>query len=321
MIYLFTAFYAEAQCVIAHYKLKKDTAHTHFQLFENEELKTILNCKDASDLKNYMLDKLLKASEDKKLGTVSSDNTFVMDVKIKLYINGSTDYVYATRENFPSDGVDVFIPYPEGTAKDGFEFVINHLVTTGCNGRNVGDMEVFSSYNASDAWKITKGDDGLTIHIMSASPFSIAWQKSENIPKDPEPGEPGTTEPGTTEPGTTEPGTTEPGTTEPGTTEPGTREPGTTEPGTTEPGTTEPETTAPSNEEPESSAAAISPNTGFNGPAGGNGGVNNGSINNASTEAAKTASWAIYPILAIFVLMMAGGTFFYTRYEKKRKKQ
>lgn len=39
MIYLFTAFYAEAQCVIAHYKLKKDTAHTHFQLFENEELK------------------------------------------------------------------------------------------------------------------------------------------------------------------------------------------------------------------------------------------------------------------------------------------
>lgn len=51
----------------------------------------------------------------------------------------------------------------------------------------------------------------------------------------------------------------------------------------------------------------------------GNGGVNNGSINNASTEAAKTASWAIYPILAIFVLMMAGGTFFYTKYEKKRK--
>ena len=39
MIYLFTAFYAEAQCVIAHYKLKKDTAHTHFQLFENKELK------------------------------------------------------------------------------------------------------------------------------------------------------------------------------------------------------------------------------------------------------------------------------------------
>ena len=39
MIYLFTALYAEAQCVIAHYKLKKDTAHTHFQLFENEELK------------------------------------------------------------------------------------------------------------------------------------------------------------------------------------------------------------------------------------------------------------------------------------------
>ena len=39
MIYLFTALYAEAQCVIAHYKLKKDTEHTHFQLFENEELK------------------------------------------------------------------------------------------------------------------------------------------------------------------------------------------------------------------------------------------------------------------------------------------
>ena len=289
------------------------------EALENEELKTALNCNDASDLKAYMLKKLLKAAEDKKLGTVSSDNTIVMDVKVKLYINGSTDYVYATRENFPSDGVDVLIPYPEGTSKDGFEFVINHLVTMGCNGGTVGDMEVFSSYNASDAWKITKGDDGLTIHVMSASPFSIAWQKSENIPKNPEPGEPGTTEPGTTEPGTTEPGTTEPGTTEPGTTEPGTTEPGTTEPGTTEPGTTEPATTAPSSEEPESNAAAISPNTGFNGPAGGNGGVNNGSINNASTEAAKTASWAIYPILAIFVLMMAGGTFFYTKYEKKRK--
>ncbi len=279
------------------------------EILENAELKNTLNCNDATGLKDYMLEKLLKAADDKKLGTISSDNTFVMDIKVKLYINGSTDYVYATKDNFPSDGVDVLIPYPEGTSKDDFEFVINHLVTMGCNGRNVGDMEVFSSYNTSDAWKVTKEESGLRIHIMSASPFSIAWQKSDNIPKDNEPDEPGTTEPGTTEPGTTEPGTTEPGTTEPET----------TEPGTTEPGTTEPETTAPSDEETESSAYALSPNTGFNGPAGTNGGANNVNINSASDEATQTSSWRIYPVLAIFVLMMAGGTFFYVKREKVRK--
>lgn len=39
MIYLFTALYAEAQCIIEHYQLKKDTTHTRFQLFENTESK------------------------------------------------------------------------------------------------------------------------------------------------------------------------------------------------------------------------------------------------------------------------------------------
>lgn len=133
------------------------------------------------------------------------------------------------------------------------------------------------------------------------------------------------TEPGTTEPGTTEPGTTEPGTTEPGTTEPGTTEPGTTEPGTTEPGTTEPETTAPSSGEPESSDSALSPNTGFNGSAGPNGGIGNGTVNNgginSTSNTARTSSMAmLYAALAVFmVLLLAGGTFFYVKHEKDRK--
>ena len=128
-----------------------------------------------------------------------------------------------------------------------------------------------------------------------------------------------------TEPGTTEPGTTEPGTTEPGTTEPGTTEPGTTEPGTTEPGTTEPETTAPSSGEPESSDSALSPNTGFNGSAGPNGGIGNGTVNNgginSTSNTARTSSMAmLYAALAVFmVLLLAGGTFFYVKHEKDRK--
>lgn len=35
MIYIITAIYAEAQAIIQHFQLKKDSAHTHFQLFEN----------------------------------------------------------------------------------------------------------------------------------------------------------------------------------------------------------------------------------------------------------------------------------------------
>lgn len=44
MIYLFAALYAEAQCIIEHYQLKKDTAHTRFQLFSNEaeEIRLVL---------------------------------------------------------------------------------------------------------------------------------------------------------------------------------------------------------------------------------------------------------------------------------------
>lgn len=37
MIYLFTAMFCEAQALIGHFHLKKDTAHTRFQFFSNED--------------------------------------------------------------------------------------------------------------------------------------------------------------------------------------------------------------------------------------------------------------------------------------------
>ena len=104
-------------------------------------------------------------TEDKGANTllpdVDVDNTEVIDFVVKVK-DSDGNWVEADEEAL-SEGVDVFIPYPANTSKDGFEFVVGHLIMTG---DKAGTMEYFKPENT---------DEGLKIHITSASPFIIGW--------------------------------------------------------------------------------------------------------------------------------------------------
>ena len=104
-------------------------------------------------------------TEDKGANTllpdVDVDNTEVIDFVVK-FKNSDGNWVEADEEAL-SEGVDVFIPYPANTSKDGFEFVVGHLIMTG---DKAGTMEYFKPENT---------DEGLKIHITSASPFIVGW--------------------------------------------------------------------------------------------------------------------------------------------------
>lgn len=115
-------------------------------------------------------------------GDIPKENTKMLEIHVMVKVNNS-EWVAATKENFPAEGVDITIPYPDGTTKEDYEFVISHLITIGCNRTSAGDIESFSSVDGS----ITKTDAGLEIHITSASPFIVGWEKKESITPTPEP--------------------------------------------------------------------------------------------------------------------------------------
>ena len=128
----------------------------------NDVVKEKLGVKSAADVVDYLAKMI---TEDKGANTllpdVDVDNTEVIDFVVKVK-NSDGNWVEADEEAL-SEGVDVFIPYPANTSKDGFEFVVGHLIMTG---DKAGTMEYFKPENT---------DEGLKIHITSASPFIIGW--------------------------------------------------------------------------------------------------------------------------------------------------
>jgi hypothetical protein len=144
-----------------------------------DAVKQATGCTTVSALKTYLADAIVNSTGAKeKLSGVPSDNTKVVDVVVKISFNGGKSWVVATPENFPKAGVDVYIPYPANTNGSGYDFVIGHLITADCNGLKAGTIEYFSP---------EKTDNGLKIHIMSASPFVIGWKEVEDSDDDDEP--------------------------------------------------------------------------------------------------------------------------------------
>ena len=69
---------------------------------------------------------------------------------------------------FPANGVYVTIPYPDGTNKQD-TFRIVHMFTVDMNGKKAGEVEEITP--------ITKGENGISFHVTSLSPFAIGWTK------------------------------------------------------------------------------------------------------------------------------------------------
>ena len=96
---------------------------------------------------------------------VATGNHYVVyDVELEALIDGKWQIV--TPENLPEEGVEVTIPYPEGTNAQ-YSFTVVHMFTTAGDGHQPGDTEVLET---------TNGPDGIHFTVKSFSPIAIGWK-------------------------------------------------------------------------------------------------------------------------------------------------
>lgn len=94
--------------------------------------------------------------------TGRKDGVAFYDIALKYY-DGSK-WITVDETNFPAEGVDVVLPYPNGTdSKDTFQ-IVHMLTKTGSEG------EIENVPN-------TKETDGLRFHVTRLSPFGVSWTK------------------------------------------------------------------------------------------------------------------------------------------------
>lgn len=127
-----------------------------------DAVKSKTGCTSIEDLLRFMQNTVKKDA-------FAAAETVVVDVKVKVSFDGGVTWQDADETNFPADGVDVLLSYPTGTNRTDYDFLVSHLITMACNGQQPGTVE----YPAVEAL-----DGGLKLHIMSASPFAVAWKQS-----------------------------------------------------------------------------------------------------------------------------------------------
>ena len=100
--------------------------------------------------------------------SVSRSNIQYLDITLQMK-NSSGKWVNIVNpEDFPKGGVYVTISYPNGTDKQD-TFYISHMLTVDMNGKKAGEVEEITP--------ITKGENGISFHVTSLSPFAIGWVK------------------------------------------------------------------------------------------------------------------------------------------------
>lgn len=96
-------------------------------------------------------------------------NTTIYDVKMQISLDGGKTWVEATEADFPTEGITVKLPYPQGTGKDSHDFAVTHMftVTSARLGIVAGETETP---------EVTKLDDGIQVTLKGLSPVVIAWK-------------------------------------------------------------------------------------------------------------------------------------------------
>ena len=126
---------------------------------------------EAKGLNDYEVPKSLK---DANLNSITD-----IETKLKTTLTGRKDGIVfydivlkasdgTSVTTFPANGVYVTIPYPDGTNKQD-TFRIVHMLTVDMNGKKAGEVEEITP--------ITKGENGISFHVTSLSPFAIGWTK------------------------------------------------------------------------------------------------------------------------------------------------
>ena len=111
------------------------------------------------DIRKALREKALSGNSPLKK---ENTNSVLLDVSLQIR-NSDNELAPVDPENFPQDGVEVLLPYPEGTDSR-YTFVITHMITSG---EHAGEIKV-QNYQAEA--------DGLRVHFTSMSPICVAYQ-------------------------------------------------------------------------------------------------------------------------------------------------
>lgn len=110
------------------------------------------------------------------MGTMSGAtdaNTKLYDVKLWIVTDGQ--WVEASADDFPKDGLTFKIAYPESTNGKDFNFRAVHIFTKAMNGHAVGEIETAG---------IEKTESGVTVKVNGLSPVAISWTKGQHASND-----------------------------------------------------------------------------------------------------------------------------------------
>ena len=99
-----------------------------------------------------------------------AEQTEVHEVKLMFKPAYSDEWIEATEENFPTAGIEVRMPLPEGTNAADFEFLVIHMFTTKSDrlGTEPGKTETIVPV-------IENGE--LVFTLNGLSPVSVAWKE------------------------------------------------------------------------------------------------------------------------------------------------
>lgn len=141
-----------------------------------EALKLQTENKDLSEVPTGLNTKYtsLTALENDLRASVKTRNSKVANIRlldIELqYYDGSEWKKVTDKTKFPAGGITVEVPYSKlGDSDKNDSFTVIHMLTADMNGKKAGDVEEITP--------ITKGENGISFHVTSLSPFAIGWTK------------------------------------------------------------------------------------------------------------------------------------------------
>ena len=110
------------------------------------------------EIHKALLEKAFSGNIEMKEENIGS---LLLDVSLQIKTAGG-ELIPVDPENFPEEGVEVLLPYPEGTDRS-YTFVITHMITSG---ERTGEIEVLS-------YRMER--DGLRVRFTSMSPVCITY--------------------------------------------------------------------------------------------------------------------------------------------------
>ena len=139
---------------------------TKFKLVMEEGISTV-----PEGLKNTSFNTPARIEQELKRvltesGVFKEENTAVYDVVLQVSTDEGKTWQVADYTNFPSDGLQVTLPYPGGTGRYTNNYAVAHMFSSSYFGKTSGQIEIP---------KVKKTDNGMEFTVTGLSPIGLAW--------------------------------------------------------------------------------------------------------------------------------------------------